>query len=115
MRKLILAMAIVLGLTLVVGAPASAAPRLGVDLGRVTTTEVVVRAVCPVDPPSTLFVSSDQGLIASQPVECTRRHQRFVIPVTASLTEGQVLTGVQVTVSGDSGEVSAFYDEVIVR
>jgi hypothetical protein len=117
MRKLIIILSVgIAGLVAGSVAPvATAAPALKVALVRLSPDTAVVNAVCPVDPPTTVFISSDQGLIGSTPVECTRQHQRFVVPVSADLTPGEVLTGVQVAVSGDSGEVNAFYDSVTVR
>lgn len=96
---------------------AQATVPLGISLVKVTPSEATIKVVCPVDPPTTLFVSSDQGLVASQPITCDRTRQRFTIPVTlpGGLVRGQVLTGVQATASGDSGEVNAFYSSVVVR
>jgi len=119
-KKMLLLLAITLSavlaaLTLTAVPAANAAPGLRLSLASLSVDELRVRAVCPVDPPQTLFLSSDQGLIASGPVTCTRRNQVLTAPTLVTLTPGQVLTNVTITISGDSGEINAFYDQVVVR
>lgn len=114
---LMLMLVSVLGLGLVaVGGAAQAAQPLGVEITRISGggDVAVVRAVCPVDPPTTLFITTEGVLIGSMPVTCTRRVQRFVLPLSVDVLTGGTLQEVTVVVSGDSGEVSAFYDSFVV-
>jgi len=120
MRASLVTTCLALGLgTTVLVSPASAAPPLGVSLTRLGTTTAVVKGVCPNDPPDTLFITGDTGsgnqLLGSEPVTCTRRQQRFALPLSTTLTRGQTVTDVQVTISGDGGEINAFYPTVRVR
>lgn len=116
MKRLLLAAAAAVG-SVALAAPAFAAPPLGISSVRISgdTDTALVRAVCPVDPPTTAFITTEGVLIGSVSIDCTRRRQRFVIPLDVDVLSGGTLQEVSVTISGDSGEVSAFYDQLAVR
>ena len=112
---------------LAVPVAAHAAPPLGITSVKIATTghgaraetHAVVRGVCPVDPPTTLFVAGVVGgvsqLLGSEPVTCDRTRQRFVLPFNVVLPDGTVVTNVFTSISGDGGEVDSHLDSLVVQ
>ena len=105
-------------LTAAVAAPsATAAPSLRVTLQKLTSTQATVTTVCPDDPPQSAIISGDVGdqqFAGVVAITCDGYSQRVVIPLQTTLQPGTVVTDVQVTISGDSGDIVGNYDLVRV-
>ena len=104
-------------LTAAVAAPATAAPTLRVTLQKLTATHAIVTTVCPDDPPQHAIFSGVQGsqdVGGAVMITCDGSPQRVVIPLQTALEPGTKVTDVQITISGDSGEIVAHYDTVRV-
>ncbi|KQX75825.1 hypothetical protein [Aeromicrobium sp. Root472D3] len=100
---------------LAIGAPGSAsAGALGITLDQLRPSSVRLTVVCPVDPPTTVLVfsaASSPQLIGSRAITCRGggRSQHVVVRLSPRLTAGS-LVDLSVTVSGDSGEINAWFD-----
>jgi hypothetical protein len=95
-------------------------PPLDIQIVKITKHEVVVRTVCPNDPPARIYVyttSPSRQLASTEPVTCLRtKYQRFVIPLSPGVTlrKGEHLGQTWVTFSGDSGEMNNVWQDVVV-
>ena len=112
---------------LLVSPAAHAAPPLGITDVKLATfahgsqTKLVVRAVCPNDPPDTLFITGDPGdgggdrLLGSGSITCDRTRQKFVLLLSTPLSNHSVVSHVFVSISGDGGEVDFRTDSLVVQ
>lgn len=124
MKRLMLgAAAISLAVTALSAPPTTAArplPPLDIQIVKVTKSDVVVKTVCPNDPPARIYVyttSPSRQLAITEPVNCLRnKQQKFVIPLSDGVTlrKGEHLGETWVTFSGDSGEMNNVWDDVVV-
>ncbi len=98
--------------------PASADP-LGITLVHLRTSSVELSVVCPTDPPTTVLVlagATEPRLVGHLPMDCVGGGvpQTVVVPLTESFAVGSTVD-LAVTVSGDSGEINAWFPGSVVE
>lgn len=113
-------LALVTAVAAVVGTPAPAtADPLGITLVHLRPTSVELSVVCPTDPPTTVLVlagETDPRLVGHLPMDCVGGGvaQAVVVPLTESFAVGSTVD-LAVTVSGDSGEINAWFPGSVVE
>jgi hypothetical protein len=121
LRALLAASAALVLTVLALATPVQASPGLFVKVTRLDATTARVVAICPNDPPDTLFLTgtlpgdTSPTLLGSTPVTCTGSRLYFNLPLSVTLTPGTTITNTTVTVSGDGGEVNGFDNSIKVH
>ncbi|WP_170286170.1 fibronectin type III domain-containing protein [Nocardioides rubriscoriae] len=98
--------------------PASADP-LGITLVHLRSSTVELSVVCPTDPPTNVLVyagASQPRSVGVLPIDCVGGGvpQTVVVPLTETFAVGSTVD-LSATVSGDSGEINAWFPGTVVE
>jgi hypothetical protein len=103
--------------TSIVTLPPATAAELGIQLVRLRQSSVDLSVVCPVDPPTTVLVYTGQPArsLGRKSIDCIGGGvaQAVTVPFDRVLTAGQHVY-LSATVSGDSGEINAWFPNALV-